>query len=163
MKAEITLGALYFEREGEGRDIYIIHGSPGDARFMRGMLEPVFETKGGWRRTYLELPGFGKSTANKVFDSHDMMLEFVLESVDHLSAGRPYALLGYSYGAYLAQGALIKKSNLLRGLCLIAPRMMQDPSLKTVPERRVIDEDEEFSRDLTEDEAWLSEFVVMQS
>ena len=52
---------IYFESYGDGMPIVALHGFPTDHRSMKGMLEPIFTERTGYKRLYLDLPGMGKS------------------------------------------------------------------------------------------------------
>jgi pimeloyl-ACP methyl ester carboxylesterase len=162
MDTKIDLGTVHYEQIGEGRPIFILHGAPGDVTFMRGMMEPVFNQRPDWQRTYLDLPGFGMTEANRKVDSYDRVLDFVVEAIETISGGEPYALAGYSYGGYLAQGMVRTNPDELRGLCLIAPRVVQDSKLKSVPEKRVLYEELGFSDQLEEGQEWMADYLVVQ-
>lgn len=163
MDIEISLGRVQYETQGVGPLIFILHGGPGDITFMRGLMEPVFERNSDWHRIYFDLPGNGKTEATHEVDSHDRVLDFVLEFIDSISEGQPYALVGYSYGGYLARGVVYKRSDKVRGLCLIAPRVMQDRMMKTVPDHETLFVEPGFEEHLKDGEEWVEDYVVMQT
>jgi pimeloyl-ACP methyl ester carboxylesterase len=162
MESDIDLGTVYYEQLGEGRQLFILHGAPGDVIFMKGMMEPVFDQCPDWQRTYLDLPGFVRTKANAEVDSYDRVLDFVVEAIETISTGEPYALIGYSYGGYLAQGVVRFCPDKLRGLCLIAPRVMRNSELKTIPAKQVLCQDLGFSNHLDEGQEWIAEYLDVQ-
>ncbi|WP_161605973.1 alpha/beta fold hydrolase [Microlunatus speluncae] len=86
----------------DGPTIVLLHGFTVDHRILAGPLEPVFAGRPGWRRIYLDLPGHGLTTAPDV-QSTDDVFRIVRGVVEALVPGR-YAVVGQSYGGYLAAG-----------------------------------------------------------
>ncbi|WP_188136330.1 alpha/beta fold hydrolase, partial [Lentzea indica] len=70
-----------------------LHGWTPDHRLMLGCLEPLFETRPGYRRLYPDLPAMGKSPANGVKSSDDM-LAALEELVEAEIGAEPFLLLG---------------------------------------------------------------------
>lgn len=163
MKFEISLGRVQYETQGVGRPLFILHGGPGDITFMKGVMEPVFERNSDWQRIYFDLPGNGQTEATHQVDSYDRVLDFVIEFIDSISDGQPYALAGYSYGGYLARGVVHKRRDMVRGLCLIAPRVMQDRTMKTVPDHETLFVEPGFEEHLKDGEDWVADYVVVQT
>jgi pimeloyl-ACP methyl ester carboxylesterase len=141
----------------------MLHGGPGDVGHMLGLMEPVFGEDSGWKRLYFDLPGCGLTQADETVNSYDRVLDFVLEFIDQQLAGKHFALTGYSYGGYLGRGVIHERMEQVDGLCLIAPRILQDRSKKTVPDHITLFEEPDFREALKEDEEWVTDYLVMQT
>lgn len=103
---------------------------------MLGCLEPLFETRPGYRRLYPDLPSMGKSPADGV-ESSDDMLAALEEFVDTQIDG-PFLLIGESYGGYLARALAHRRPGQVRGLALICPIGTNlRPADRTVPRLEV--------------------------
>ncbi|HHY34674.1 MAG TPA: alpha/beta hydrolase [Firmicutes bacterium] len=55
--------SVYYEVDGEGRPILLIHGYSPDHPLMKGCMEAIFDKVGGWKRVYIDLPGMGRTRA----------------------------------------------------------------------------------------------------
>lgn len=86
---------------------------------MLGCLEPFFATRPGYRRLYPDLPAMGKSPADGVESSDDVLAaleEFVDKQIDG-----SFLLIGESYGGYLARALAHRRPEQVAGLALICP------------------------------------------
>jgi pimeloyl-ACP methyl ester carboxylesterase len=117
--------------EGEGRPLVVLPGFGLDAAFMARAFEPVFaappgpESKTGWQRIYLDLPGVGRSVP--VEPSSDAVLEAVAQTVRARLGGAPFLLAGHSYGGYLAIALARRLPQQVRGLLLSATGVKIQP------------------------------------
>src|SRR5688572_11167860 len=111
---------MHHETHGSGFPILALHGWTPDHRLMLGCLEPLFETRPGYRRLYPDLPAMGKSPANGVKSSDDM-LAALEELVEAEIGAEPFLLVGESYGGYLARALAHRRPGQVRGLALICP------------------------------------------
>src|SRR5690349_22802712 len=104
---------------------------------MTGCLEPFFETRPGYRRLYPDLPAMGKSPADGI-DSSDDVLAALEKFVDAEIGGEPFLLVGESYGGYLARALAHRRPNQVSGLALICPigTNLRSPD-RTLPELEV--------------------------
>ena len=65
---------------GEGHPIIIMHGGgPNDHQYMQSDFEPLFETRKGWRRIYIDLPGHGQTLWPDWVTSHDQILDLLCD------------------------------------------------------------------------------------
>lgn len=112
---------LYHERHGQGTLLVCLHGWGMDSTLERADFEPLFEERSGWERLYLDLPGMGQSPADPRLTNLDELLGALLESLDVLTAGRPFALSGTSAGGYLARGVVAARREQVLGLMLRVP------------------------------------------
>jgi pimeloyl-ACP methyl ester carboxylesterase len=163
MERELSLGRVHYEIRGSGSPIVVLHGGPGDVRHMQGVMEPVFDDEAPWQRIYFDLPGNGRTKASEEVDSYDRVLDFVLEFIDSQLPDRRFALVGLSYGGYLARGVLHERPNRVAGMCLIVPRVMQDRAEKTVPEHKTLFVEDGFHDRLKPEEIWMRDILVIQT
>jgi pimeloyl-ACP methyl ester carboxylesterase len=123
-------------RVGEGRPLLFIHGWTMDHRDELLDYEPLMQSRGGWRRIYVDLPGMGKSAATPVQDQDDM-LRLLLRFIDEELGREPFAIAGTSAGAYLARAVAAKRRDQVIGLLLRMPLIEPTDAarnLKGVPE-----------------------------
>lgn len=124
---------VYYERAGSGMPLLALHGWGMDRRIMSGCMEPVFDTLDGFERIYADLPGMGRSKAGFVRNSDDM-LTVLSAFVADVIGGRPFLLMGESYGGLLARGIVSAMPDMVAGMILLCPLMI--PGFrkgKTVP------------------------------
>lgn len=110
---------MHFVELGTGIPVLAVHGWTPDHRLMLGCLEPLFATRPGYRRLYPDLPAMGKSPADGI-DSSDDMLAALEEFIDGQIDG-PFLVIGESYGGYLARALAHRRPEQVSGLALICP------------------------------------------
>lgn len=101
--------------------IVLLHGFTVDHRLMTGAFEPVFAHRPGWRRIYLDLPGMGLSPAPDTVRGTDDVFALVRDTIAALVPDGPYAVVGQSYGGYLARGLVAAEPERITGMALIVP------------------------------------------
>lgn len=125
-------------RPGPGvRTAVLVHGFPVDHRLMTGAFEPVFAGRPGWRRVYLDLPGMGRTTAPDVASTDDVF-RILRGAVRALVPEGPYAVVGQSYGGYLARGLVAADPDRVTGLATVVTVVDPRHELRDVPELRVL-------------------------
>ena len=152
---DISLGevTLQYDVFGSGRPLFMIHGYSLDRRMMKACMEPVFARRGDdWQRIYVDLPGMGGSRAPADLASSDCLLEALLGFLDALAPGRRFALMGESYGGYLARGIVRKRAPLVEGLFLLCPMILPDREKRDRPAFRVLARDEAFHATLSREQ-----------
>ncbi len=156
--------AIHYEIRGAGRPLVMLHGFELDHRMPMGCMEPLFESLPGWQRIYLDLPGMGQTPGPEWIQSSDEMLDVVQRFVRQLLGERPYALMGQSYGGYLAQGLTLLDADLIEGLMLLAPLVAGDLSRRNLPKREVLARDSDLLERLSPQErADYEPMIVVQS
>lgn len=154
---------VHYQAFGSGRPVIIIHGKPEDSSQRAVLLEPVFTRHPQWKRFYVDLPGMGKTPAPDWIKGNDEMLDIVLRFIEKVSMGQHFALIGYSYGGYLARGIVHKLSPLIDGLVLWNPVITYGE--RTLPRPRTLVHDPATNAQLTEREKQLGfwSYFVVQS
>ena len=124
---------VHYETFGEGRPMIMLHGFGPDHRLMTGCIEPIFRSRGGWKRIYLDLPGMGKTEAEDWLVNSDQMLDIILDFIATIIPGQHSVVVGESYGGYLARGVIHRCPTLVDGLLLICPMIIADSKKRTLP------------------------------
>ncbi len=150
MHADIRGIPVHYVEHGEGRPILMLHGMPADHRHMVHGFEPAFADRPGWRRIYPDLPGHGLTPAADWITTEDDKLEVVLELMDAVAPGRPFLVMGASYGGYVALGAVHQRAADIDGVALIVTNPLRDS--RNVGKHQVFERDEAAVATLAEDE-----------
>jgi pimeloyl-ACP methyl ester carboxylesterase len=146
---------------GDGRPILLVHGWSADHRYLMADFEPIFADTRGWRRIYPDLPGHGATPAPSWLTSQSQMSSIVSTFADSLLDSGQYAMVGSSYGGYVALGAVRTRPERLRGVALVIPDLpAADGSRQTEPEQTVYPDRAVFD-DLADDEQWIPTTLVV--
>jgi pimeloyl-ACP methyl ester carboxylesterase len=154
---------LHYEESGEGRPVVLFSGWALDARFMAAHYEPIFERRHGWRRIYPDMPGTGQTPGAESIASQDDMLAVALDFLDAVAPGELPALVGASWGAYIALGIAYRRAARLSGLLLAVPVVHGDRSQRDLPAHKVLASDPKLVATLAPDETQWAEIAVVQS
>lgn len=161
MECQIKDLSVHYEVCGDGRPVIILNGAGPDHRCMSGPLEPVFEVQSGWKRFYLDLPDTGKTKAKEWITSSDQMLDIVLRFVDSVIHDQRFALVGSSYGGYLARGMVYRRPALVDGLLMICPAVIADRKKRTLPQHVALVRDARFMDGLEPNQRKLFESLAV--
>jgi pimeloyl-ACP methyl ester carboxylesterase len=153
---------VHYVELGEGRPIVFLHGLPADHRTMRIAFEPILEARPGWRRIYLDLPGMGETRGADWIRSTDDVLDLVEGAITAVLGDEPIALVGASYGGYLALGLMHRIAARIAGLALVAPAVEWDEARLRRPARRVFHVDPDTVAGLTDEERFWTNVSVVQ-
>jgi pimeloyl-ACP methyl ester carboxylesterase len=150
---------LHHVAHGTGTPVLALHGWTPDHHLMSGCLEPVFARRPGYRRLYPDLPGMGRSPAESVTSSDDVLA--AVTGFVHTHIGdEPFLLVGESYGGYLARGLARALGQQVLGLALVCPIGVKvEHAERTVPERQVLRPDPALISSL--DPAMRTEFTEL--
>lgn len=152
---------IHYRDEGGGRPVLMLHGRPADHRLMHHHLEPVFAARPGWRRLYPDLPGMGRTPGADWIRTQDEMLEAVLGFVDAVIGAEPFAVVGGSYGGYLALGVVQRRPSQVDGLFLWTPAVILRRDEGTLPAPQVLHRDPAVEAMVGPDEQlWLRVAVI---
>jgi len=134
---------IHYTTRGEGTPVLILHGFPLDHAVMVGAYEPIFAEREGYLRIYPDMPGMGQSPASDSVQTSDEMLHIMTRFIQEVAPDQKVLVIGFSYGAYIAQGMVLKNPDMVDGLMLMAPVTAPDDADRDIPEPRVIAKDEE--------------------
>ncbi|MFC6181184.1 alpha/beta fold hydrolase [Lactiplantibacillus daowaiensis] len=102
---------LYTEVIGTGYPVVFLHGLALDMTSMQAWYEPLLAQQ-PIQRIYLDLPGMGKSPAVPLAQANsDAILAGVQATIQALIGHTNYAVVGHSYGGYLALGLAYQDSH----------------------------------------------------
>jgi pimeloyl-ACP methyl ester carboxylesterase len=131
---------------------------------MVGSLDPIFKSRKGWQRIYLDLPGHGKTPGIDWIQSSDDVLDLVFGFIDKIIPKKQFLVAGLSYGGYLAQGLVNKKPDLVDGLLLIVPRIIGNRQKRALPTKTVIASEADFLAELSPlDREAFTDVMVIQT
>lgn len=128
MLARVNGTELYWEMNGSGRPVVLLHGGPGfDHTYFRPWLDGLAD---GASLVYYDQRGSGRSSRGDGFDG--VILRTLVDDLEglrtHLGLER-FVLLGHSFGACLALAYALHYADRLDGMALCAAA----PSLEHVP------------------------------
>lgn len=149
---------IEYVEHGAGLPLVALHGVGVDHREPEAAMEAVL---GGedCRRIYPDLPAMGRSTAAGLSSNEDVV-GLLGDAIESLNVG-PVALLGHSYGAYLARGVAARRPQLVRALALICPVSEQSGD---VPDHAVVRHDADAHDELDADQqAGFDEYFVVRT
>ena len=155
---------IRYDVVGSGRPVLVIHGTPLDHRSMESVLEPVFSRRGGWSRIYLDLPGHGDTPGAESITNNDQMVDVVTAFVENVIPGQRFALIGESYGGYLARGIVHHQATRIDGLFLWTPAKYPREERRKVPAPTVRVQDDRVAAGLASDaERDMFSMFIVQS
>jgi pimeloyl-ACP methyl ester carboxylesterase len=123
---------------GTGMPVLFLHGNPVDHQHLKIQLDPVFAARPGYRRIYIDLPGFGVSPPDPDVQGSEGMLGVVLEVIDELVGDERLLIVGESWGAYLARGVIARRATQVAGVALICPVILADRTARDLPSHQVL-------------------------
>lgn len=141
---------VHYELEGsaDGLPILMVHGFGCQLEIMRGCMEPAIDATGANERLlriYVDLPGHGRSSqADLALASSDALVACLDALMGHVAPGREYAVVGQSFGGYLALGLAAKHPDKVIGLLLLCPLTTPDLEGRSVEKLELIRHDDAF-------------------
>jgi pimeloyl-ACP methyl ester carboxylesterase len=90
---------------------------------MKGAMEPIFSSREGWKRIYVDLPGMGQSDAPDWLKTQDQVLEVVESFIEKIIPGERFCVAGLSYGGLVAQGLVHHLGDQMNGVMFLVPGM----------------------------------------
>lgn len=146
---------IAYEVRGEGAPILLIHGWSSDRGYMIADLESILGARRGWRRIYLDLPGHGATPAPSWLSTQDQMLSILTGFVDAILPSQPFAVVGNSYGGFLALALVRAERERLLGAALLVPDVPGPDGSRDLPDPVTIVPDPSIFTDLAADEEWI--------
>lgn len=164
MECKLNNLTMYYEEYGEGVPILMLHGYYPDHRLMSGCMEPIFRRRPGYRRIYPDLPGMGRTAADKSVYNSDTMLHTVLEFIARVIPEGKFLVAGQSYGGYLARGVAVRLKTRVDGALFLCPMIVPDHEKRELPAHTVLSRDEAFFSTIKdENEEDFFEMAVVQN
>jgi pimeloyl-ACP methyl ester carboxylesterase len=165
MDIKIREANIHYEIIGTGIPVVMLHGWGCDLNMFKGSMEPVFASLDEpWQRIYFDLPGMGKSPAQRWISGSDDMQAVILEFLDAILPGQGFLIAGKSYGGYLARGILKARPQQVDGLLLICASAVSDHARRDVPPHQAQEFDGAFLDSLSpQDRADLTENNVIHT
>jgi pimeloyl-ACP methyl ester carboxylesterase len=162
---EVDGALVHHEVRGSGDPdaptVVLVHGFTVDMRVMTTSFEPVFARRPRWRRVYVDLPGHGGTKAPDVAGSDDVF-RILRSAVEALVPGR-YAVVGQSYGGYLARGLVAAHRERVDGMAVVVPVIEPSHELRDLPPRRVLVRDPELAERVGLEALGTDEVGVVQT
>lgn len=155
---------IYYESIGEGFPIIHIHGYELNLLSIKNSMEDVYHSLKNIKRIYFDLPGMGKSVLKGRINSAETMLSCVKDLIQFLIADQKYALVGLSYGAYLARYLINDvKDPSISGM-MICPVIKPNYSERIIPPFRIASLDKDFIKQLSQEcYSDIKDWLVVQT
>jgi pimeloyl-ACP methyl ester carboxylesterase len=152
-----------FEAFGDGRPLLVLHGLGADRRFGINRYEPILVGRTGWRRLYPDLPGMGETRGASSLRTPEDYVDVLIAFMGAVAPGQRFAVVGISWGGYLALGLARAVPDRLDGLMLTAP-MIHGRDDRILPPRFVLVQEPGIADRLEPgEERWASMAVVQTS
>jgi len=111
---ELTAGTIWYDEQGAGPPVVLIHGGAVDGRFFDGIVEPLAEQL---RVIRLDLWGHGRSPDRDGPFSLDSFARDAAELIERVAGGRAH-VVGHSIGAVVALTVALQRSDVVDRLVL---------------------------------------------
>lgn len=115
MERRIGDVTMHSVEHGRGTPVLVLHGAGVDHREAEACFEPALQARRGFRRTYPDLPGMGRSVAAASLRSATDVLDTLLQFVHEIAAPGPILFVGQSAGAHHARGVAARQPDLVAG------------------------------------------------
>jgi pimeloyl-ACP methyl ester carboxylesterase len=150
---------LSYEDHGDGLPVLVLHGAYSTHHELLSALDSTLAGYGGLRRLYPDLPAMGASPRHDSIQSSNDVLDLLEEFIDDQNGESPLLLIGHSFGAHLARGLALRRSNQVIGMTLICPMLpaAMEPEPHTIVQSVV---DPTSLLDVDEVDEYLGYFVV---
>jgi pimeloyl-ACP methyl ester carboxylesterase len=136
MKASVNGVSLYYEDEGAGAPLLLIHGFPLSSKIWREQIDGL---KADFRVIAPDLRGFGNSETSSAGYSMDVYADDIAALMDHLGLESVVAC-GMSMGGYVLLNLLDRYPERVKGACFMVTRCGVDDEAGKV--RRTVLADE---------------------
>ncbi len=161
MRTDVQGLSIDIQVHGEGRPLLMLHGWSADHTYLVADLDALVSEQGDWQCIYFDLPGHGSTPAPDWLHSQAQMLAIVTAIADQVIGGKPFAVAGNSYGGYLALGLVRTIPERLLGAALLVPDLPGADNSRDLPEPVTLYPDASLFHDLSADEAWIPEGLVV--
>lgn len=131
------MARLHIVEQGSGHPVVALHGFGPDHRSIVGFLEPTFARHPGYRRIYLDLPGFGRSPIGTLTSTAELV-DVVEQQIAELVGDDRFLLVGQSDGGYLAAEISRRRRTQVAGLALVCPLVVPQFRERDVPPHQIV-------------------------
>ena len=164
MKCSISDLEIDYDIIGSGYPLLMLHGLSLDHRVLSGSLEPIFTKRKGFQRIYLDLPGMGKTPGVDWIKGSMEMLKVLSGFIEQVLPGKHFAIVGQSYGGYLARGLLQRLPQRIDGMMLVSPVVHFARSKRNTAVHKVLRKDPALLAELSLIEAeYFQSSIVLQT
>lgn len=139
-------------RRGSGFPLIAVHGNAVDHRLLLPLDDALAEA-GDVERIYVDLPGFGRTTALEDEGGLPELAAWLVAWIRAEVGERPFAVLGNSLGGLLARHVAAEFDAQVLGLGLLAPVVDPDEEQRTRADLAVRERDDAFMATLDPDDA----------
>jgi pimeloyl-ACP methyl ester carboxylesterase/putative sterol carrier protein len=161
MECKIRDITMQYDEAGSGKPLLVLDGWGYSGLVTKMGFEPRLEARSGWRRLYPALPGHGRTPMPDWLQSPDDMLDVLLEFMEAVAPGERFAVVGASWGAYIALGLLHRRKDQLDGVMLDIPGIKN--AFDDLPPKTVVRQDPAFAASLQAGEEWMQYILVVQT
>lgn len=158
MKLKLEDIAIDYEEIGEGKTVILLGISP-----MKETMEPIFNQMKGYKRIYINPPGFGETKVENWIKSTDDVLDVVIKAIKNLVSHEMFSIVGWSYTGYLARGVISKLKGQITSALLICPVVVGDSKKRNLPKNLSIIKDDDFISGLNEQDSQAIKSLVIQN
>ena len=148
---------IFYESHGEGFPVIILH------RASAGYLEPVFSTRHGFRRIYMDPPGIGNSGSESWIKTADECYEVIDQAIRHILPTGPFAIGGFSYFGYMARAVSEAHPSRVNGLLMMCPVVQPDYTRRSLPDHIRTYTDSVFYKSLSPEEQERIDGLVIKN
>lgn len=130
----VTAPPLACLRTGSGAPLVLLHGGVGSRNHWDANVPAL---AGGFELIVPDLPGYGASPDVPADIPPDAYLGLVADWLHDILGGRPFGLVGFSFGGVVAAAVTARMPSLVERLTLLAPGGFGRPEGREVASRRV--------------------------
>lgn len=140
---------IYYEIHGTGFPLLFLHGWILDHNVLKIPIESFLHTssvKDEFQRIYVDLPGMGKSASQGKIASSDDIFHIIQIFVNNVIGTKHFAIIGESYGGYLARAIASVYLAQIKGLFFLCPVIEPKSSKRRIPKFEVITKSPQMDR-----------------
>jgi pimeloyl-ACP methyl ester carboxylesterase len=124
---ELTGGGVWYDEQGQGEPLMLLHGGAVDARFFDGNVEELAQR---FRVVTTDLWGHGRSPDREGPFSLESYATDVTELIERVAGGSAH-VLGHSIGAAVALTLALRRPGLVRRLVLVSGGFSHEAEIGT--------------------------------
>ena len=148
---------IFYESHGEGFPVVSLH------RASEGYLEPIFSTRHGFKRIYIDPPGIGNSGSEAWIKTADACYEVIDQAIRNILPSGRFAIGGFSYFGYMARAVAEAHPERINGLLMMCPVVRPDYASRSLPDRIRTYTDSAFYKSLSIEEQRRLDGLVIKN